>query len=89
MDARCVELSLLKKYVIMDVIESMGYFFRDFIFLFSPSLTSLYAGAKYFNFLINEESCDNNNDNAGNYADIVVVNEKSSADDNVARRSVI
>jgi len=38
MDARCVELSLLKKYVIMDVIESMGYFFRDFIFLFSPSL---------------------------------------------------
>jgi len=64
-----------------------------FSFLFSLfsfyNITSLYAGAKYFNFLINEESCDNNNDNAGNYADIVVVNEKSSADDNVARRSVI
>lgn len=66
---------------------------RFFFFLFEiPSFFVIlhrYAQAKYFNFLVNEESCDNNNDNTGNYVDIVVVNEKSLANDNVARRSVI
>lgn len=51
----------------------------------------LYRGAKakYFDFHVNEESCDNNNDNTSNYVDNVVVNERSLANDNVARRSVI
>lgn len=51
----------------------------------------LYHGtkAKYFDFHVNEESCDNNNDNTSNYVDNVVVNERSLANDNVARRSVI
>lgn len=48
-----------------------------------------YSQAKYFNFLVNEESCNNNNDNTGNYVDIVVVNKKSLANDNVARSSII